>query len=87
MAYVNKFFINKTTDNYISVKDNIVFKAEKTVKHFVNIGMDKSAVIDLNKKISKRAFVEYSPTKLGIGKVFSKSIDTSELPIKNIAIK
>lgn len=55
--------------------------------NIINHGMDKSTEIDLNSELKNKVFVEQSPTTLGSGKVFSKTIDTSKTPIKKVTIK
>ncbi|MFF3145803.1 discoidin domain-containing protein [Streptomyces sp. NPDC057927] len=55
--------------------------------NFLKYGMDKSTTIDLTEEITTRKLIEQSPTVLGNGKVFKKSIDTSKIPIKKVEIK
>lgn len=69
-------------------KNNPVLNSipNNTEQNFINYGMDKLIELDLSTKISTRIFIKQSPTTLGSGKVFKKSIDTSKLPIKNLSI-
>jgi hypothetical protein len=58
-----------------------------TEQDLIDYGMDKSTVLDLSQTISRKSFIEKNTTTLGSGKVFSKSIDTTQLPIKKLTIK
>lgn len=55
--------------------------------NFIKHGMDKSTVLDLSTSMTKKSFIEQSPTTLGSGKVFKKSIDTTNLVIKKATIQ
>lgn len=70
---------------YLTIEVKLI--PSQTEQNFTNHGMDKPIELDLSSKISTRAFIEQSPTTLGSGKVFKKSIDTSQVPIKKVTIK
>ncbi|OIB04576.1 hypothetical protein AK95_13250 [Paenibacillus sp. LC231] len=53
---------------------------------FINHGMIKGDAVVLNEQINKRAIVEEGATTLGAGKVFQRTIDTTEIPIKKVSI-
>lgn len=59
----------------------------QTEANLINHGMDKTIELDLHQEMTKKSFIEQSPTTLGSGKVFKKSIDTLKLPIKGVSIK
>jgi hypothetical protein len=98
-----KYRINITANNgdsnYLSISDMEMMEVLKlkdmltisipsqTEQDFINYGMDKSTVLDLSQIMYKKSFIEKNSTTLGFGKVFSKSIDTTKLPIKKFTIQ
>jgi hypothetical protein len=64
-----------------------VTSVQPTEQDFINHGMDKSTVLDLSQTLSRKSFIGKDVTTLGSGKVFSKSIDTTQLPIKKLTIQ
>lgn len=57
-----------------------------TESNFINYGVNKPIELDLSAEMSTKSFMEQSPTTLGSGKVFKKSIVTSQFPIKKVSI-
>lgn len=56
-------------------------------QNFISYGMNKSIELDFSSPMSKKSFVKQTPTTLGSGKVFTKTIDTAQLPINKVSIK
>lgn len=69
------------------VVEELVSMVNLLEQNFIKHGMNKPLELDLSAEISTRTFIEQSPTTLGGGKVFKKSIDTSQVPIKKVTIK
>lgn len=74
----------KAYDEYIPILKSI---PSSTELNFINHGMTKTITLDLSTSMTKKQFIEQSPTVLGSGKVFKKSIDTSSLVIKKASVK
>lgn len=72
---------------YSEKKSSLKIFSTQSEQNFITHGMDKSTVFDLNSQITNKIFIEQSPTALGSGKVFSKTIDTTKTPIKKVSIK
>ncbi|CAH0122551.1 hypothetical protein PAE9249_05123 [Paenibacillus sp. CECT 9249] len=64
-----------------------VTTSEPTEQDFLNYGMNKSSVIDLNLEINQRSFVQNKSDVFGPGKVFKQTIDISKIPINKVFIK
>lgn len=69
--------------SFESVK-SIPFKEEQ---NFINHGMDISIELDLSQQLERKSFIDNTSSALGSGKVFSKSVDTTQMPIKKVQIK
>jgi hypothetical protein len=74
--------LNLLTKNYLIKEIPTAIEQD-----FINHGMDKSTVLDLSQKTSRKSFVEKNTITLGSGKVFSKPIDITQLPIKKLTIQ
>jgi len=72
---------------YESISSKLTTISSQSEQSFINHGMDKPLELDVTSEIGTIAFIEQSPTTLGSGKVFKKSIDISQVPIKKVAIK
>lgn len=96
--YYKKYRINASIDvgTYMSIgelkmhstTENVLVDVPfPTENNFINHGISKPIELDLSAEISKRTFIEQSPITLGSGKVFKKTIDTTQVPIKKVTIK
>lgn len=65
----------------------VKFDSTPTENDFINYGMNKNMIITLNDIYNTRKFINKTNITLGSGKVFSKSIDTTQLPIKKLKIQ
>lgn len=91
-----KIEVTKSGESRISIPEFNIVASESTEKYvilgdssesaFLNYGFDKTAILDLSKKMINKTFIKQSSTTLGSGKVFKKSIDTSKIPIKKVSI-
>lgn len=68
-------------------KSSLVEVLSSSEQDFINHGMDKPFELDMSTEMSTKTFVKQTPITLGSGKVFRKSIDTSQVPIKKVSIK
>lgn len=66
-------------DKYISSVDN-------SETSFLEHGMEKGVIIDLEDEFIERKSVVKDHKKIGSGKVFKQKIDTAKIPIKKASI-
>ena len=57
-----------------------------TEEDFIKYGMNKDAVIDLERIVSTKSIVNRTGTSLGSGKVFKETVDMSMTPINTLKI-
>ncbi|MCM3256970.1 discoidin domain-containing protein [Paenibacillus lautus] len=53
---------------------------------FIKFGIDKATIIDLDRTLDTKSFLDKNGTNLGTGRVFKRNIDTTSVSIKKIVI-
>ncbi|SEL81302.1 F5/8 type C domain-containing protein [Paenibacillus sp. cl141a] len=53
---------------------------------FIKFGIDKATIIDLDRTLDTKSFLDKNGTNLGTGKVFKRTIDTNSVKIKRVMI-
>lgn len=78
--FISEIEMMETTSEIISIG------AQGSEGDFLKYGMNKEAIIDLERTVSTKSIVNRASTSLGSGKVFKETIDTSMIPIKSLKI-
>ncbi|WKL00829.1 hypothetical protein Q0F98_28385 [Paenibacillus amylolyticus] len=96
IAY-KKYRINVTANqgagDFLSIGDLGMYELDKYISSvdnsetsFLEHGMNKGMIIDLEDEFSERRSLVKDSEKIGLGKVFKQKIDTSKTPIKRASI-
>lgn len=81
-AYVEELELIEGSVPFIKIVSSI-----PSEKYYITHGMNKNTAINLNSQMTNKVFIEQNPTTVGIGKVFSRTIDTTKTSIKKVTIK